>query len=203
MCGRAARRWQASVVELYDDSGRDLSPLRLLLGGSNDTLSSYRPLQLQVPRLPACCACSAEHAACCRRSLPRICLPMPASRRACNAAAWALFLPRTSAWQECRHAELLRLCLPRTAEHASVGFAEIPPGTLANMQSCLRDGAPVLQALRQDFFLPFGVKALAATSTSHGITSKIILMGTLTDQVGGALAPGPGHAPTKPLINLA
>ena len=45
----ALARWQASVAEVYDASARDLSPLRLVLGASNDTLSSYRPLQLQAP----------------------------------------------------------------------------------------------------------------------------------------------------------
>ena len=46
----------------------------------------------------------------------------------------------------------------------------------------LLDGA-LAQVLRQDFFLPFGVKALAATATSHGITSRFILFGTLAGQV--------------------
>jgi hypothetical protein len=40
-----------------------------------------------------------------------------------------------------------------------------------------------LQVLRQAFLLPFGVKALAATATSQGITSKMVLMGTFSDQV--------------------
>ena len=38
--------------------------------------------------------------------------------------------------------------------------------------------------LRQSFFLPFGVKAIATTATSHGITQKFLLLGTLSDQVG-------------------
>lgn len=42
----------------------------------------------------------------------------------------------------------------------------------------------VLQVLTQSYFLPFGVKTLATTATSHGITQKFILMGTFTDQVG-------------------
>ncbi len=42
---------------------------------------------------------------------------------------------------------------------------------------------PALQVLRQSFFLPFGAKALAATTTSHGITQKFLLMGTFSDQV--------------------
>ena len=56
ICGRACvlARWQASVAEVYDASERDLSPLRLILGASNETLSSYRPLQLQVPHAPPC-----------------------------------------------------------------------------------------------------------------------------------------------------
>lgn len=36
--------------------------------------------------------------------------------------------------------------------------------------------------LGQSYFVPFGVKALASSATSQGITSKIILMGTFTDQ---------------------
>ncbi len=38
--------------------------------------------------------------------------------------------------------------------------------------------------LRQSFFLPFGVKTLATTATSHGITQKFLLLGTFSDQVG-------------------
>ena len=41
-----------------------------------------------------------------------------------------------------------------------------------------------LQVLRQSFFLPFGVKTLATTATSHGITQKFLLLGTFSDQVG-------------------
>ena len=40
--------------------------------------------------------------------------------------------------------------------------------------------------LRQSFFLPFGVKTLATTATSHGITQKFLLLGTLSDQVGAS-----------------
>ena len=39
------------------------------------------------------------------------------------------------------------------------------------------------QVLTQTYFTPFGVKALAASTTAHGITSKMLLMGTHTDQV--------------------
>ena len=38
------------------------------------------------------------------------------------------------------------------------------------------------QVLTQTYFTPFGVKALAASTTAHGITSKMLLMGTHTDQ---------------------
>ena len=38
--------------------------------------------------------------------------------------------------------------------------------------------------MQQSFFLPFGVKTLATTATSHGITQKFLLMGTFSDQVG-------------------
>jgi hypothetical protein len=46
-----------------------------------------------------------------------------------------------------------------------------------------------LQVLRQTFFLPFGVKTAAVTATSQGITSKMVLMGTFSDQV--CLVPDP------------
>ena len=42
----------------------------------------------------------------------------------------------------------------------------------------------LVQVLQQSFFLPFGVKTLATTATSHGITQKFLLMGTFSDQVG-------------------
>ena len=42
----------------------------------------------------------------------------------------------------------------------------------------------LMQVLQQSFFLPFGVKTLATTATSHGITQKFLLMGTFSDQVG-------------------
>ena len=63
------------MLELYDASPRDLSPVHLVLGSSIDTLSSYRPLQLEVPptplapggtpqscalRMPNWCACLTE-----------------------------------------------------------------------------------------------------------------------------------------------
>ena len=47
--------------------------------------------------------------------------------------------------------------------------------------------AAILQVLRQSFFLPFGVKTLATTVTSHGITQKFLLLGTLSDQVGTSI----------------
>jgi len=37
--------------------------------------------------------------------------------------------------------------------------------------------------LHQSYFLPFGVKTLTTTATSHGITQKFLLIGTLSDQV--------------------
>ena len=44
----AAHRFQASVLELYDDSPRSLGPVQLVFGTNNATLSSYQPAQLQV-----------------------------------------------------------------------------------------------------------------------------------------------------------
>lgn len=52
------------------------------------------------------------------------------------------------------------------------------------------------QVLAQSYFVPFGVKALAATTTSKGITSKIILMGTFTDQA--STTPALNHATILP-----
>ena len=53
-----------------------------------------------------------------------------------------------------------------------------------------------MQVLQQSFFLPFGVKALATTATSHGITQKFLLMGTFSDQVGALQHQ---HFPLHPL----
>lgn len=44
-----------------------------------------------------------------------------------------------------------------------------------------------LQVLRQNFLLPFGVKALAVTASSQGITSQMVLLGTFSDQVRTSL----------------
>lgn len=45
----ASHRFQASVLELYDDSPRSLGPMQLVFGANNATLSSYQPpAQLQV-----------------------------------------------------------------------------------------------------------------------------------------------------------
>ena len=54
-------------------------------------------------------------------------------------------------------------------------------GRLINVQSRWH---ALVQVLQQSFFLPFGVKSLATTATSHGITQKFLLMGTFSDQVG-------------------
>lgn len=45
---RAAHRFQSTVVELYDASPRSLSAAQLVLGSANSTVSSYRPVQLEV-----------------------------------------------------------------------------------------------------------------------------------------------------------
>ena len=45
--------------------------------------------------------------------------------------------------------------------------------------------------LTQTYFTPFGVKALAASTTAHGITSKMLLFGTHTDQARAAARPAP------------
>jgi hypothetical protein len=45
---RANHRFQATAVELYDASPRNLSALQLVLGGGNATMSSYEPVQLEV-----------------------------------------------------------------------------------------------------------------------------------------------------------
>ncbi len=45
---RTAHRFQATVIELYDDSPRSLSAARLVLGSTNSTVSSYRPVELEV-----------------------------------------------------------------------------------------------------------------------------------------------------------
>ncbi len=45
----ASHRFEASVLELYDDSPRSLGPVQLVFGANNATLSSYQPpAQLQV-----------------------------------------------------------------------------------------------------------------------------------------------------------
>ena len=46
---RAAHRFQATVVELYDDSPHDLTAAQLVFGSHNSTMSSYRPVNLEVP----------------------------------------------------------------------------------------------------------------------------------------------------------
>ena len=46
---RAAHRFQATVVELYDDSPHDLTAAQLVFGSHNSTMSSYRPVDLEVP----------------------------------------------------------------------------------------------------------------------------------------------------------
>ncbi len=49
----ASHRFEASVLELYDDTPRSLGPVQLVFGANNATLSSYQPpAQLQV-RLPS------------------------------------------------------------------------------------------------------------------------------------------------------
>ena len=45
---RAAHRFQATVVELYDDSPNDLTAAQLVFGSHNSTMSSYRPVDLEV-----------------------------------------------------------------------------------------------------------------------------------------------------------
>ena len=45
---RAAHRFQATVVELYDDSPHDLTAAQLVFGSHNATMSSYRPVDLEV-----------------------------------------------------------------------------------------------------------------------------------------------------------
>lgn len=48
----AEHRFQASVLELYDDSPRSLGPVQLVFGSNNATLSSYQPVHLEVCCLP-------------------------------------------------------------------------------------------------------------------------------------------------------
>jgi hypothetical protein len=45
---RTAHRFQATVIELYDDSPRSLSAAQLVFGSTNSTVSSYRPVELEV-----------------------------------------------------------------------------------------------------------------------------------------------------------
>ena len=45
---RTAHRFQATVVELYDDSPHDLTAAQLVFGSHNSTMSSYRPVELEV-----------------------------------------------------------------------------------------------------------------------------------------------------------
>ena len=45
---RAAHRFQATVVELYDDSPHDLTAAQLVFGSHNSTMSSFRPVDLEV-----------------------------------------------------------------------------------------------------------------------------------------------------------
>ncbi len=45
---RTAHRFQSTVVELYDDSPRDLTAAQLVFGSTNSTVSSYRPVELEV-----------------------------------------------------------------------------------------------------------------------------------------------------------
>lgn len=52
---RASHRFQISTVELYDASPRNLTALQLVFGGSgNATISSYRPVQLEVSSVCPC-----------------------------------------------------------------------------------------------------------------------------------------------------
>ena len=46
---KKAHRFQTTVVELYDDSPHDLTAAQLVFGSQNSTMSSYRPVDLEVP----------------------------------------------------------------------------------------------------------------------------------------------------------
>ena len=84
---RAAHRFQATVVELYDDSPHDLTAAQLVFGSHNSTMSSYRPVDLEVPAhtmlpchmtsasLPHC-ICAHQQLACIVRS-SAVCMNKP------------------------------------------------------------------------------------------------------------------------------
>ena len=44
----------------------------------------------------------------------------------------------------------------------------------------------MLQVLRQSFFIGTAVKVMAVTSTTYGITTKLLVLGTASDQVSAA-----------------
>ena len=49
---------------------------------------------------------------------------------------------------------------------------------------CLQlPGHDGMQVLKQSFFIDTAVKAMGVSSTMHGISSKFLLLGTLSDQV--------------------
>ncbi|KAK9825151.1 hypothetical protein WJX81_005905 [Elliptochloris bilobata] len=67
--------------------------------------------------------------------------------------------------------------LPRPLTPAGLLLGSGTNATLSSFQPT------PLEVLTQTYFTPFGVKALAASTTAHGITSKMLLMGMHTDQV--------------------
>ena len=66
-------------------------------------------------------------------------------------------------------------------------------GAPQRSSAALKDQAWSAQVLTQTYFTPFGVKAMAASTTAHGITSKMLLLGTHTDQARAPCCPGTGE----------
>ena len=59
------------------------------------------------------------------------------------------------------------------------------------------------QVLRQSFFIGTAVKVMAVTSTTYGITTKLLVLGTASDQVSGAQHGPAQHLHAEPACMAA
>ena len=146
-----------SVVELYEAEAQ-ISRLQLLAGGGNRTASSFRPPQLEARRRPA--------------------VPSPAHQQkgrvhSSASGCTCLVSTREVLWGP----SLLGTCLSAFERT----LPSLNKATSACVRRQLRPGCAA-QALRGSWFWGAGVKVAATTTTSRGIASKFLLLGTTTDQ---------------------